>query len=38
MSEIEMNAEMNWWILVYETNEMKVTKQICNIPLLKYNK
>ena len=30
--------EMNRSTLVYEMNEMKVTKQVCNIPLLKYIK
>ena len=26
------------WTLVYEMNEMKATRQVCNIPLLKYMK
>ena len=30
--------EMNRWVLVNEMNEMKVTRQICNIPLIKYMK
>ena len=30
--------EMSRWTLVYEMNEMKVTRQICNTPLLKYIK
>ena len=30
--------EMNRLTLVYEMNEMKVTRQICNVPLLKYMK
>ena len=33
-----MVHEMSRWTLVYEMNEMKVTRQICNIPLLKYMK
>ena len=37
MNKMEVNDEMNE-MMVHDLNRMKVTRQICNIPLLKYMK
>ena len=38
MNELDFGASINRLTLVNEVNEMKVTRQICNISLLKYMK